>query len=183
MKPRLSIALAYAAVTVLFAACAGPSPSATPFAPEDLAATLPQQVANLQLDVKPQTMETMFETASSDEPFRRVLNEAGKQPADVIGAIARSDLTRSPSVQINAIRVRGLEAQRFTESLYAAYDNPPSNFSSEVIDGKAVLRRIDEDGNLFFTYYHDEVAYIIGANTADPVVARSLAEAALRTLP
>ena len=121
--------------------------------------------------------------SGSDEPFRRVLAEAGKTPADVIAAIALSEPTRLPSLQISAMRVRGLDAQPFTQSLYAAYNDPPPSFTSEEIDGKTVLTGTDDDGKPHFTYFHGEVAYFIRANTEDPAAARRIAEAVLATLP
>jgi len=122
-------------------------------------------------------------SSPSDEPFLRILNEAGKTPADVILAIALSEPRRQPSVQISAMQVRGLDPQRFAQSLYSAYNDPPWNFSSELIDGKEVQTRIDDDGYPHFTYFQGEVAYVIGANAANPAAARSIAEAALRALP
>ena len=94
MKRRLSIALACAALTVLCAACTGHSPSATRSASQlearDLAATLRlADDGDWPLEVKSATIAEVFSSVS-DEPFRRVLAEAGKTPADVILAVARN---------------------------------------------------------------------------------------------
>lgn len=182
MKRHLSIALAYVAATVLIAACAGHSPSATRSAAENLAATLPREVGDLQLDVKPSTIAEMV-GGGSDEPFLRVLAEAGKTPADVTLAVARNG--RVPlHVDVWAMRVRGLDAQPIAQTLYAAYSDPPPTFSSEVMLSQDVLTSTGDDGSLSIIYCRGDVAYMIRAikTPANPAVSRSYAEGLLNTV-
>lgn len=168
-------------VALLVVACGAVTPSGSPYAPDDLAFTLPREVRGKSLDVRP------LDTAGG-EAYRDVVVRVGGEPDDLILATADfEDPEARVSVSAIAMRVRGVGAERLFQALYdlrlAAERSPSPTFTPASIGGRAVLSFPSDGTGTGFAYPKGEVLYLIVAGNPSGDEARADAEAALAALP
>jgi hypothetical protein len=156
--------------------------TAGPFAPENLAATLPRQVNGLNLHVTNSDFESFYRYVgeSDGEKFRAFLLDRDKSPTDVLvaGSLALpigSSTGPTAFLRVNAVRVRGMYAEELQTGLMDTYALPARSLDLGRLGGKEAW--IDEGEQMTVAYPNGEVLYIVEADE------RADAEAALTALP
>lgn len=145
------------------------------FAPDDLALTIPREVAGQGIDVERVDVSEM--DAGGLEASRQLVISLGREPEDLRVARAWS---WDRAVFVLAMRVAGVEATRLAEAAESL--DPPlpgRSVTSETIAGKGV-RRTRTPGYTGFSWRYPvgEVLYTIGAETdEDEEFARSVLDA------
>jgi hypothetical protein len=152
-----------------------------PYAPENLAQTLPRQVNGMNLHVTASDFDSFQRYLGADdgERFRTFLLSRDKSLTDflVAGSLALPIGTSEfpPFLRVNALRVRGMYAEELQTGLMNTYALPARSLDFDEMGGKEVW--VDAGEHMTAVYPKGEVLFIVEADEAED------AAAALAALP
>jgi hypothetical protein len=167
-----------AVLALLASVLAGCGPASPPFAPEDLAFTLPREVNGRELTVATFGADERpdYFSGANGERLRRFVSERGKSGSDVLVAMA-SGYDRLGYTMIAAVRVRGVVADELEKFIFSQA-SPAVPIKETQIGGKSVkVGEGSEEEGANIVYSKGEVLYVV--MTDDP----SDAAAAVEALP